>query len=158
MPFIVGGETRVLCWNLLPKLIDLGKFYLPTYGVLVARGFLVGRWITVKLARRSGLNSELITNLAVYVALAGLLGAKLLMIAFDWPNVNIFSLGFLQAAGVFQGGLILAILVGVGYIHYNKLPVLPTLDVFAPGIALGHSIGKIGCFAAGCCWGKMTTL
>lgn len=143
---------------MFPKLISAGSLYLPTYGVLVALGFLAGLWVTVRLARRSGLNSELITNLAVYVALAGLLGAKLLMIAFDWPNVNIFSLGFLQAAGVFQGGLILAILVGIAYIHYNKLPLLSTLDVFAPGIALGHSIGKMGCFAAGCCWGKATTL
>jgi phosphatidylglycerol:prolipoprotein diacylglycerol transferase len=143
---------------LLPKLISFGSLYLPTYGVLVALGFLAGLGVTVRLARRSGLNSELVTNLAVYVALAGLLGAKLLMIWFDWPNVSIFSLGFLQAAGVFQGGLILAIAVGIGYIHYNKLPLLSTLDAFAPGIALGHSIGKMGCFAAGCCWGKMTTL
>jgi phosphatidylglycerol:prolipoprotein diacylglycerol transferase len=143
---------------LLPKLISFGSLYLPTYGVLVALGFLVGLWVTVKLARRSGLNSELITNLAVYVALAGLLGAKLLMIAFDWPNVQIFSLSFLQAAGVFQGGLILAIIVGIWYIQHNKLPLLTTLDAFAPGIAIGHAIGKLGCFAAGCCWGKATTL
>jgi phosphatidylglycerol:prolipoprotein diacylglycerol transferase len=132
--------------------------YLPTYGVLVALGFLAGLWVTVRLARRSGLNPELVTNLAVYVALAGLLGAKLLMIVFDWPTVNIFSLAFLQAAGVFQGGLILAIVVGIWYIQHNKLPLLPSLDAFAPGIALGHSIGKLGCFAAGCCWGKATTL
>lgn len=143
---------------MLPKLISFGSLYLPTYGVLVALGFLVGLWVTVKLARRSGLNSELITNLAVYVALAGLLGAKLLMIAFDWPNVQIFSLSFLQAAGVFQGGLILAIIVGIWYIQHNKLPLLTTLDAFAPGIAIGHAIGKLGCFAAGCCWGKATTL
>jgi len=59
---------------LLPKLISIGSFYLPTYGVLVALGFLVGLTVTVRLARRSGLNGELITNLAVYCALAGLLG------------------------------------------------------------------------------------
>jgi phosphatidylglycerol:prolipoprotein diacylglycerol transferase len=143
---------------LLPKLISAGSLYLPTYGVLVALGFLAGLWVTVRLGRKSGLNSELITNLAVYVALAGLLGAKLLMIAFDWPNVQIVSLGFLQAAGVFQGGLILAIIVGIWYIHHNKLPLMSTLDAFAPGIALGHSIGKLGCFAAGCCWGRPTSL
>jgi len=143
---------------LLPKIVDLGRFYIPTYGVLVALGFLLGLWITVHLARRSGLNPDLVTNLAVYVALAGLLGAKLLMIWFDWPDVNIFSLSFLQAAGVFQGGLILAVAVAFLYMRSNKLPFLQTSDAFAPGIAIGHAVGRLGCFAAGCCWGKETHL
>jgi len=139
---------------LFPKLFSIGSFYLPTYGVLVALGFLAGLWITVRLARKSGLDAEKITNLAVYVALAGLLGAKLLMIAFDWPDIQIFSVSTLQAAGVFQGGLILALVTAFFYIRHNNLPVLAVSDAFAPGIALGHAIGRLGCFAAGCCWGK----
>ncbi len=139
---------------MFPKLISHGSFYLPTYGVLVALGFLAGLAVTVRLARKSGLNAELITNLCVYVALAGLLGAKLLMIAFDWPNVQVFSLGFLQAAGVYQGGLALAIAFAFFYMRRNKLPFLQSADAFAPGVALGHAIGRLGCFAAGCCWGK----
>jgi len=139
---------------LFPKLITIGSFYLPTYGVLVALGFLAGLSITVKLARKSGLDAEKVTNLAVYVALAGLIGAKLLMIAFDWPDIQIFSLATLQAAGVFQGGLILALITAVFYIRHSKLPALPVFDAFAPGIAIGHAIGRLGCFAAGCCWGK----
>lgn len=143
---------------MLPKLIALGNFYLPTYGVLVALGFLAGLTVTVRLARKSGLNRELVTNLAVYVALAGLLGAKLLMIWFDWPDVHIFSLAFLQAAGVYQGGLILAVGFAFFYMRRYKLPFLETSDAFAPGIAIGHAIGKLGCFAAGCCWGKESKL
>lgn len=139
---------------MFPKLFTIGSFYLPTYGVLVALGFLAGLSITVRLARRSGLDAEKVTNLAVYVALAGLIGAKLLMIAFDWPDIQIFSLATLQAAGVFQGGLILALLTAVFYIRHSKLPALPVFDAFAPGIAIGHAIGRLGCFAAGCCWGK----
>jgi len=139
---------------LFPKLITIGSFYLPTYGVLVALGFLAGLSITVKLARKGNLDPEKVTNLAVYVALAGLIGAKLLMIAFDWPDIQIFSLSTLQAAGVFQGGLILALLTAFFYIRHNKLPVLAVSDTFAPGVAIGHAIGRLGCFAAGCCWGK----
>ena len=139
---------------MFPKLFQIGSFYLPTYGVLVALGFLAGLSVTVKLARRGGLDAEKITNLAVYVALAGLIGAKLLMIAFDWPDIQIFSLSTLQAAGVFQGGLILALITAFFYIRHNKLPLLQVCDVFAPGVALGHAIGRLGCFAAGCCWGK----
>jgi phosphatidylglycerol:prolipoprotein diacylglycerol transferase len=144
---------------LFPKLFTIGSFYLPTYGVLVALGFLTGLWITVRLARRSGLNPELVTNLAVYTALAGLLGAKLMMIAFDWPQFSadpgkIFSLETLQAAGVFQGGLILALITACYYTKAQKLPLLATSDAFAPGLAIGHAVGRLGCFAAGCCWGN----
>jgi phosphatidylglycerol:prolipoprotein diacylglycerol transferase len=139
---------------LFPKIFTIGSFYLPTYGVLVALGFLAGLSITVKLARKSGLDAEKVTNLAVYVALGGLIGAKLLMIAFDWPDIQVFSLATLQAAGVFQGGLILALLTAFFYIRHNKLPALAVSDAFAPGVAIGHAIGRLGCFAAGCCWGK----
>lgn len=139
---------------MFPKLFQIGSFYLPTYGVLVALGFLAGLSVTVRLARKGGLDAEKITNLAVYVALAGLIGAKLLMIVFDWPEIQIFSLSTLQAAGVFQGGLILALITAFFYIRHNKLPLLQVCDVFAPGVALGHAIGRLGCFAAGCCWGK----
>jgi phosphatidylglycerol:prolipoprotein diacylglycerol transferase len=139
---------------LFPKLFTIGSFYLPTYGVLVALGFLAGLSITVRLARKGNLDPEKVTNLAVYVALAGLIGAKLLMIAFDWPDIQIFSLSTLQAAGVFQGGLILALITAFFYIRHNNLPVLAVADTFAPGVAIGHAIGRLGCFAAGCCWGK----
>ena len=146
---------------MFPKIFSIGSFYLPTYGVMVALAFLAGLWVTVRLARRSGLNPELITNLAVYVALAGMLGAKILMIVFDWNNYmahpgEIFSMATLQAAGVFQGGLILALVTAVLYMRSQKLPLLATSDAFAPGLALGHAIGKVGCFAAGCCWGIPT--
>jgi phosphatidylglycerol:prolipoprotein diacylglycerol transferase len=141
-----------------PKLIDLGGFYLPTYGVMVALGFLAGLWVTAKLARRRGLDLEKINNLAVYCALAGLLGAKLFMFLFDWdiylrnPS-EIFTIETLQAAGVYQGGFLLAFLGAIYWIRSWMLPLLATMDCFAPGIALGHAIGRLGCFAAGCCWG-----
>ncbi len=152
------NRSGILKLGLFPKLISIGSFYIPTYGVLVALGFLAGLTIAVRLARRSGINAKLATNLAVYSALGGLLGAKLLMIAFDWPDIKIFSLSTLQAAGVFQGGLALAFLTAFLYIRHTGLPWLKTFDAFAPGIALGHAIGRIGCFAAGCCWGNECSL
>jgi phosphatidylglycerol:prolipoprotein diacylglycerol transferase len=143
---------------MFPKLIETDSFFLPTYGVLVAIAFLMAIWVTVRLARRAGLNQEHVTNLAVYCALSGMLGAKLLMFVFDWqlyaanPSL-IFSFGTLQAAGVYQGGLILALLVALVYMRRVGLPPMQTSDAFAPGLALGHFIGRLGCFAAGCCWG-----
>ena len=141
-----------------PKLIEIGSFYLPTYGVLVALGFLAGLAVTTRLSQRLGLRPELVTNLAVYVALSGMLGAKIAMILFDWQQYaaapgRIFSMETLQAAGVFQGGLILALVTAYFYMKKQALPMLSTSDAFAPGVAIGHAIGRLGCFAAGCCWG-----
>jgi phosphatidylglycerol:prolipoprotein diacylglycerol transferase len=141
-----------------PKLISIGRFFVPTYGTLVAIGFLVALWVVVRLGRRSKLPAEPVTNLAIYCALAGLAGAKLFMILFDfqdyWNGTKpIFSLDTLQAAGVYQGGFLVALATAILYIRHNHLPALQTCDVFAPGIAIGQAIGRIGCFTAGCCWG-----
>lgn len=143
---------------MLPKLISIGSFFLPTYGVLVAIGFLTGLWIAARLGKRFGLDGDRVTNLAVYCALAGLLGAKVFMILFDWDHFSknpgeIFSLATLQAAGVFHGGLIAAVLLAIYYTRRFGMPWLTTADAFAPGIAIGHAIGRLGCFAAGCCYG-----
>jgi phosphatidylglycerol:prolipoprotein diacylglycerol transferase len=143
---------------MFPKLIDTGSFFLPTYGVLVAIAFLVAIFLTTRLAKKVGLSSDKVTNLAIYCAIAGMVGAKVTMLLFDWriyaadPS-ELFSLSTLQAAGVYQGGLVLAVVVAVLYMRRNGLPGLLTMDVFAPGIAAGHTIGRLGCFAAGCCWG-----
>jgi phosphatidylglycerol:prolipoprotein diacylglycerol transferase len=142
-----------------PKLISIGSFYIPTYGVLVALGFLTGLMIALRLSRRIGLPQEKITNLAVYCAIGGIAGAKLFMFFFDAPYYwahpgEIFSLQTLQAAGVFHGGFIVALLVAIFYMVRQKLPVWPTMDAFAPGVAIGQAIGRLGCFAAGCCWGR----
>src|SRR5215831_16081856 len=143
---------------MFPKLITIGSFFIPTCGTLVAFGFLAALWVTVRLARRAKLPVEPVTNLAIYCALAGLAGAKLFMVLFDirryWNDPgSLFSLNTLQAAGVYQGGFLLALVTAVLYMRRNRLPIFETCDVFAPGIALGQAIGRIGCFAAGCCWG-----
>src|SRR5579875_253149 len=105
-----------------PKLISIGSFYIPTYGVLVALGFLAGLGITIRLARRAGLPAEKITNLAIYCAIAGILGAKLFMFLFNIGDYirdpgQIFSLETLQAAGVFHGGFIAAFLMALLYMR-----------------------------------------
>ncbi len=144
---------------MFPKLISIGSFYIPTYGVLVALGFLAGLGVAMRLARRAGLPAEKMQNLAIYCAMAGIIGAKLFMFLFDLGDYirdpgQIFTMETLQAAGVFHGGFIAALLVATLYIRKHKLPVLRVMDAFAPGVAIGQSIGRLGCFAAGCCWGR----
>jgi phosphatidylglycerol:prolipoprotein diacylglycerol transferase len=143
---------------MLPKLISVGDFFVPTYGVMVTLGFLAGLWLATRLARRDGLNADDIVNLAVYCALSGIVGAKLLMIVQDFGYYRenpgeLFSFATLQAGGIFYGGLVAALVVAWWFLSRRGLPALRTADVFAPGVALGHALGRIGCFAAGCCWG-----
>lgn len=144
-----------------PRIPLFGGFALPTYGLLVGLGFLVGLSIVSRLAKRRGLDGEKVSNLGVYIAISALLGAKLLMILINFKTYaadpsRIFSLSTLQAGGVFYGGLIGALLVSFWYMRKEQLPVLATADVFVPGLAIGHAIGRLGCFAAGCCWGAET--
>jgi phosphatidylglycerol---prolipoprotein diacylglyceryl transferase len=144
---------------MFPKLISIGSFYVPTYGVLVALGFLTGLAVMLRLAKRAGMNTDSVTNLAFYCAIAGVLGAKLFMFLFDLPEYlhdpgQIFTLETLQAAGVFHGGFIAALITAIFVIRRHKMPVFETMDVFAPGVAVGQAIGRLGCFAAGCCWGR----
>lgn len=143
---------------MFPKLFELGGFFLPSYGVLVAIGFLAGLSVSTQLARRRGLNQERIYNLAIYCALAGLAGAKLLMFALDFDYYashpgRLFSLDTLLSAGVFYGGFLGALGFAWLYIRKQGMDWLASADVLAPGVAAGHAIGRLGCFAAGCCWG-----
>jgi phosphatidylglycerol:prolipoprotein diacylglycerol transferase len=139
-----------------PELFHIS--FLHTYGVLVALGFLAGLWMAGRLGARAGLNAEQITNLGLYCALAALAGAKVMMLVVDagyyWRHPGqIFSRETLQAGGVFYGGLLGALAVAAWYLRTTKLPALVVADAFAPAIALGHAIGRLGCFSAGCCWG-----
>lgn len=147
---------------MFPEIFHIGDFFLPTYGALVTLGFLTGLWIAARLAGRSGIPTEPVMNLGIYTALAGLIGARLLMFALDWrfyfenPR-EIFTLTTLRAGGIFYGGLILAIITAFLYMRRQRIPGLLTADCFAPGLALGHAIGRLGCFSAGCCWGAEHT-
>ena len=143
---------------MFPRLFQLGGFTVPSYGFLVAIAFLVALWLASKYAKERGLDNEKVVNLGVYCALTGMLGAKLLMIALD-PEfrahpAEIFTLATLQSAGIFFGGFIGALIFAYFYMKKQGLPVWQTCDIFAPGLALGHGIGRLGCLAAGCCWGR----
>lgn len=147
---------------MFPQLFHIGAFSLPTYGFLVSMGVLIGLWISVRNSERQGGNPDDAWNLGIVVVLCGIIGAKVLYIINDWTYYTghpkeIFSLNTLQAGGVFSGGLIGALAAAAWYVRKHRMPALATCDAFAPGLALGHAIGRVGCFAAGCCWGKPTS-
>ena len=145
-----------------PDLLEFGKFALPSYGVLVALGMIFGLIVNVNLIKREGLGEDFGWNLGVVSIFSGILGSKLLY-AFVEPEysllhpTSLLTRDFMQAGGVWYGGLIAAVAGGLAYVAYEKKPLLDSLDAFVPGIALGHGIGRLGCFAAGCCWGRETS-
>jgi phosphatidylglycerol:prolipoprotein diacylglycerol transferase len=145
-----------------PEIFRIGSFPINTYGVFLALAFLCAILITVKLAARDGLPREKIYDLCLWMLLCSLIGSKILML-FTEPEyrdhpLQLISLDFLRSGGVFYGGLIGAILSGYFLMRRYQLPWWTTADACAPGIAIGNFFGRQGCFAAGCCWGKPTTL
>jgi phosphatidylglycerol---prolipoprotein diacylglyceryl transferase len=142
-----------------PILFDLGPATIYTYGVLLASAYLLGLKLAMVRAKARGLDQARVLDLGIYIIISALVGAKLLLVVTDFRTfmsdpAELITLA--RSGGVFYGGLILAVTVALWYIRRIGLPLWTTCDVFAPGIALGHVIGRFGCFFAGCCWGRPT--
>ena len=150
-----------------PRLFELnaieavGPITVYTYGVLLAAAYLLGLKFAMIRAKARGLDSVRVLDLGIYIIISALVGAKLLLLITDFRAFRANPAELLTLArsgGVFYGGLILAVTVALIYIRRIGLPLWTTCDVFAPGIALGHVVGRFGCLFAGCCYGKPTTL
>jgi phosphatidylglycerol:prolipoprotein diacylglycerol transferase len=145
-----------------PELFRIGSFPVNTYGVLLALAFLTALFVASRLGQRDGLQRERVFDLGLWMLLGGLVGSKLLLMVVEPEYAGnlrlLLSLDFLRSGGVWYGGFLGALGAGLLLIRRYKLPLAKTLDAFAPAVAIGQAIGRQGCFAAGCCWGKPTTL
>jgi len=151
-----------------PRLLELpwtiprfGTVAVYTYGVLLAAAYLLGLQFALKRAKARHLDSTRVMDLGIYIIISALVGAKLLLLVTDFQTFRSNPaelLNLVREGGVFYGGLIVAVTVALVYIKRAGLPLWTTCDVFAPGIALGHVIGRFGCFFAGCCFGKQTNV
>lgn len=144
-----------------PILLDLGPATIYTYGVLLAAAYLLGLKLAMVRAKVRDLDEARVLDLGIYIIISALIGAKLLLVITDFRTFmtdpsELITLA--RSGGVFYGGLILAVSVALWYIRKIGLPLWTTCDVFAPGIALGHVVGRMGCFFAGCCWGRETDM
>ena len=143
-----------------PKLIEIGSFYLPTYGVMLAVAYLAGIWLLRRKAKAEGLPEGKILDFSLYILASAIIGAKLMLVLVEWRHYTENPrdlIGVLRSGGVFYGGLIAATAVGIAYMRKHRLPAWKIADMGAPSIALGEAIGRWGCFAAGCCYGKPST-
>src|SRR3954464_7302596 len=140
-----------------PRLFELGAVTVYTYGVLLAAAYLLGLKLAMVRAKARGLDANRVLDLGIYIIISALIGAKLLLLITEFRTFTANPrelLTLARSGGVFYGGLILAVAVALVYIRKVGLPLWTTTDVFAPGIALGHVVGRFGCLFAGCCYGK----
>lgn len=154
--------SRVKVRNpMFPELLNIGPLSIHTYGLMVALGILAGVWLGEYLFRRSGGEPGRIIDMALIVVIFGLIGARLLyiLVNLSYYSSNPLETIMLWKGGlVFYGGLLGGVLSLIVYIRIHGLPFWSTLDIAAAAVTLGHGFGRLGCFSAGCCYGKPTDL
>lgn len=141
-----------------PVFFRIGSFAIHTYGVLVAIGFLLGLAIAGRRARQEGMDPRHVSDLGIWLILAGMGGAKVFHVVFFWNEFSAAwhadGLRSLREGFVFYGGFIGAIGATIFFAHKRRLPLWKLADACAPSVALGHAFGRLGCFCNGCCYGQ----
>ena len=145
-----------------PVLFELFSFKVPSYGVMLALSFLLGIWIAGRRAKRVGLSADIVADMALYVIIAAVLGARLYYVFLHFDEfrgdllsiVNPFAGGSVGIGGlVMYGGFLGAIAAAIIFFKVKKIPHLPYLDVCAPSVGIGLALTRVGCFLNGCCYG-----
>jgi phosphatidylglycerol:prolipoprotein diacylglycerol transferase len=152
----VGYDPRMY-----PILLQIGPITIYSYGVMMALGFLTANWVVGKGLQYQGKDPDFSSTLVVWAAVGGLLGARLLFVVERLPEffADPLSMIFTGAGFTWYGGLIGGVVGVTLCIQRYKMSWLEVMDTVAPGIALGHGIGRIGCHLAGDGdWGPPTTL
>lgn len=139
-----------------PIIAKIGPLYVYSYGLMVALGFALAIFLAYKEAPRFNIKRDKIVDFGIVILLGGLVGARLFyvllnikyFIAHPFEAVNITKGGL-----VWYGGFLIGILIGIIFVKKNKMSFWDGADLMAPFIALAQSIGRIGCFLNGCCYG-----
>lgn len=152
---------QLLFVSFIKPFVSVGRLTLPTYGIMMVLAFIVAGIIFYLLAPRADLPRADAFNLLALILVGGVVGAKVfyfltlipywrVIIASGWQAV----LELIAGGGmVFYGGLLGGLLMLVVYLKKYKLPFMPTLDIAAVALPVGHAIGRLGCFSVGCCYG-----
>ncbi|GBE05698.1 MAG TPA: prolipoprotein diacylglyceryl transferase [Nitrospirae bacterium] len=145
-----------------PILIKIGPLTIHTYGVFIALGFIAGIALALHLGKKEGaVSQDSILDIGFYTLLAAIAGSRLLYVIVEFRYfikhpLDVFKIW--EGGLVFLGGFLLVITVLLFYFKKHSLPAWKTFDLFTPSLALGHAIGRLGCFSAGCCYGKPSDL
>ena len=142
-----------------PKLLELGPIGIYSYGLLLVSAYLIGLQVAVARGRARGLDGQRVMDLGIAIIVSALVGAKLLLFVVEFDHftrdpAELWTL--VRSGGVFYGGMLLSLAVAFWYMRRHAMPLWATCDAFAPGIAAGQAVGRLGCLLAGCCYGHPT--
>jgi len=141
-----------------PIICKIGPVVLYSYGLMLAIAVMVTSWLVARDASaKLKVKRDDVYDLVFWVVLGGIIGARIFYV---FLNLALFSASPIEIIMIHKGGLawqgsfIVGLAVAVVYLRKKKIPVLRFFDIAAPYLALGHAIGRIGCFLNGCCYGK----
>lgn len=143
-----------------PELFKIGPISVKSYGTMIAIGIVFAIYLAIIRAKKREIDDEPIIDIAIYGILGGVIGAKLLFIITELPNIiknppdfkEFILYGFVLYGAIIGGALAAYI-----YCRSKKIKFLTYFDLVAPSIAFAQAFGRIGCFLAGCCYGKETS-
>ncbi len=139
------------------ELLTIGPVTIYGYGLMIGIGVILAMLIGDKRAVKRGMNGELVYGLTITAVVLGFAAAKVLFIITEWSDFIKDPLSFLSSEGfVVYGGLIGGILASLGYCKLKKVNGFDYIDLMAPSVAIAQGCGRIGCFLAGCCYGRET--
>ena len=145
---------------MFPVLFKIGPLALHTYGLLAAIGIFSGVYLAGRRAEKEGYDRDLAMDLGFTLILSAIIGARLMYVIVEYPSyiddpLRIFKMW--EGGLVFYGGVLTAIPAAIWFLKKHRLDFWTMSDIYAPYLALAHAIGRLGCLAAGCCYGKPTT-
>ena len=144
-----------------PILFSIGPLHFYGYGLMIALGIILAVCVAEKRAGHYGLDSSRIFGLGITAAVSGILGAKILFVITEIPSIvkdpHVFLQSLTSEGFVVYGGIIFGILCCMFYCRHNKMDFIRYFDLTMPSVALAQGFGRLGCFLAGCCYGRATT-
>lgn len=144
----------------MPNDINIGPITIHMYGIMIAIGFCAAVLVSARRAKKQNLEEDMIYNMLWMCLIGGFIGSRVLYYFTVIPDIiQSPSILWNFANGyVVYGGLIGGFLANFLYFKVKKIEFLPYFDLVIPQVVLGQAFGRIGCFFAGCCYGKETHL
>ena len=140
------------------EILKIGSLTITGYGLMIAIGLLAAIFLADYRAKKKGLNDDAVWTIAILVASIGFIGAKLLFVIVEFDMFLEDPMAVLGSQGfVVYGGIIVGALTGYIYTKVKKIDFLTYLDLVIPSVSVAQGFGRIGCFLAGCCYGRETT-
>lgn len=147
---------------MFPRILEFELFGaslgVNSYGLMAAVGYLLAVFVAYRQAVRLEMNSDAMLDLYFWILVSSLVGSRVMYVLanLDRFSRNWLSVFYVWEGGlVFYGGLICALLTGIAVVRMKNLGYMRAADVISPVLALGHAFGRIGCYAVGCCFGKV---